>query len=63
MLWVLDHIVPKCKGGRDGLDNMAVACWMCNSIKSGNTVAWMRNKLGVIAAEKYGWFVEALRIS
>ncbi|QOY92058.1 HNH endonuclease [Paludibaculum fermentans] len=29
-LWTLDHIVPKEVGGDESLDNLAIACRMCN---------------------------------
>lgn len=33
----LDHIVPVSKGGADDAENLAAACLICNSIKSGRT--------------------------
>ena len=26
----IDHVIPKCKGGTDDLDNLVLACWACN---------------------------------
>ena len=33
----IDHVVPRCQGGKDGADNLVVACWSCNLSKSGRT--------------------------
>jgi len=33
----LDHVLPVSKGGADDPENLATACLMCNSIKSGRT--------------------------
>jgi len=33
----IDHIVPRCQGGGDELENLAVACRSCNSRKNGRT--------------------------
>lgn len=30
----LDHIIPRSKGGSDGIENMALACCYCNMAKS-----------------------------
>ena len=30
----LDHIIPRCRGGDDGIDNLALACEFCNLAKS-----------------------------
>ena len=34
----VDHIVPKSKGGEDGIWNFALACWPCNVRKNGNVL-------------------------
>lgn len=34
----LDHIMPVSRGGTNDADNLASACMMCNSIKSGRTI-------------------------
>jgi len=31
----LDHIIPKCKGGTNDIDNLAPSCWECNNGKRG----------------------------
>lgn len=33
----LDHVIPQCSGGSNAETNLATACLMCNSIKSGRT--------------------------
>jgi hypothetical protein len=33
----IDHIVPRCQGGGDDLDNLATCCSTCNSSKGGRT--------------------------
>lgn len=31
--WELDHILPKSRGGRDNIENLAIACVLCNQAK------------------------------
>lgn len=31
----IDHVIPRCKGGTNAMDNLATACWNCNRGKSG----------------------------
>src|SRR5262249_55182275 len=26
-----EHILPRCRGGTDEIDNLAIACWQCNA--------------------------------
>ena len=33
----VDHLVPKCQGGADDLDNLVAACVSCNCTKGGRT--------------------------
>ncbi len=33
----IEHIIPRCKGGGDTLDNLALACPSCNFHKSDHT--------------------------
>jgi hypothetical protein len=33
----VDHVVPRCQGGGDQLENLVVACRSCNSRKGGRT--------------------------
>lgn len=35
----IDHVLPRCQGGGDGAENLAVACRACNSRKGGRTPA------------------------
>ena len=32
--WQTDHIIPRAKGGPNEPDNLADACWQCNSVKA-----------------------------
>ena len=34
-----DHVVPRCKGGKTGWDNIVIACSKCNEIKDNKTPA------------------------
>lgn len=34
----LDHVIPQSSGGTDDPDNLATACLMCNSVKSGRSL-------------------------
>ncbi len=43
---VLDHIVPKAKGGSDSDDNLALVCGSCNSSKRHHDfIDWMCRRL------------------
>ena len=33
----VDHVIPRCQGGRDEIDNLVAACAKCNLTKSGRT--------------------------
>lgn len=33
----LDHVIPKCQGGSNGIDNRVLACGPCNTAKGGRT--------------------------
>lgn len=33
----VDHVVPRCQGGTNRLDNLALACPSCNNAKGGRT--------------------------
>jgi HNH endonuclease len=33
--WVCDHLEPKCKGGTEAVENLALTCWSCNEQKGG----------------------------
>jgi 5-methylcytosine-specific restriction endonuclease McrA len=41
----IDHIVPVSKGGKDTLDNMAVACYACNQAKGNWTLGELERRL------------------
>lgn len=32
----IDHIIPTCHGGLTAIENLAYACWACNSFKGPN---------------------------
>lgn len=33
----VDHVIPKCQGGSNGIDNLVLSCGPCNRDKSGRT--------------------------
>lgn len=33
----VEHIIPRCQGGSDDIDNLAPSCWACNNDKGGMT--------------------------
>jgi hypothetical protein len=35
--WHVDHIIPKCQGGKNEMDNLTPACASCNLKKNGRT--------------------------
>lgn len=37
--WVADHVIPRIKGGGDGLENRALSCFACNCSKRDREVA------------------------
>ena len=43
--WQTDHIVPKCRGGTDDIENLAPACRPCNASKAGYGVEQFRVRL------------------
>ena len=44
----IDHVHPRCHGGRDILSNVVCACTKCNQEKgSNNWLQWMRSMFGV----------------
>jgi len=38
----VDHIVPKCHGGTDGIENLNPSCRRCNHYKRGNSLEAFR---------------------
>jgi HNH endonuclease len=36
---VMEHIQPKCNGGKDELENLAASCYRCNEFKGAKTYA------------------------
>lgn len=42
----VDHVIPRCKGGTDDLENLVASCPTCNMSKGGRPVnQWMREPL------------------
>lgn len=41
----VDHITPRCKGGKNGLDNVTKACEYCNSLKSSHDIPSFLDKV------------------
>lgn len=55
----VDHVVPKCKGGTNDLDNLVAACERCNNCK-GDSLKWYE---GCAAIEAFGnpeWYRDIL---
>ena len=49
----IDHVRPKCKGGRDETANVVASCRRCNQEKgSQNWLDWMRQTFGVTEREQ-----------
>lgn len=55
----LDHVIPKCQGGRTNWDNIVVACTVCNAKKAGRTPSEANMKLlSVPHRPKHEMFLE-----
>lgn len=50
----LDHIIPRSRGGSNGLDNLRLACQPCNE-KRGNNVSDLVQKRPETPIEMYEW--------
>ena len=50
----LDHVVPRCKGGKTTWDNVVTSCYKCNSKKGSSTLAELGWKL-LKVPEKPSW--------
>lgn len=37
LMFTVDHILPKVRGGIDNKENMQLCCWYCNQLKGGLT--------------------------
>ena len=49
----IDHVRPKCRGGRDETANVVPSCRRCNQEKgSQNWLDWMRQTFGVTEREQ-----------
>jgi 5-methylcytosine-specific restriction endonuclease McrA len=46
--FTVDHVLPKCRGGKDRWDNFVPACYQCNAQKRERTAdeyrAWLEQK-------------------
>ena len=49
---VLDHVVPKSKGGSSRYDNLVTACWLCNSRKGSKPASLLIAKIQGEAATR-----------
>ena|ERR1051325_6588326 len=55
----VDHVIPKCRGGTNDLDNLVAACERCNNMK-GESQNWYA---GCVASEAFGnpeWYRDIL---
>ncbi|MBI1392710.1 MAG: hypothetical protein GC152_08220 [Alphaproteobacteria bacterium] len=50
--FVVDHFVPKRRGGTDRIENLVPACWNCNSSKGPKTISEFRD---YEFRREYGW--------
>jgi hypothetical protein len=49
----LDHVQPRCYGGRDITSNLVSSCVKCNQAKgSDNWLQWMRDQFGITKREQ-----------
>jgi len=49
----LDHVQPRCYGGRDITSNLVSSCVKCNQAKgSNNWLKWMRDQFGITTREQ-----------
>lgn len=64
--FVTDHVIPKCRGGTEQLDNLVPSCWECNSKKGDSTVDEFREFIryggNVIGADIYN-YLDSIGIS
>lgn len=49
----VDHVVPRCEGGRNGFDNLQALCRHCNNRKGNGVVVGRRNLRRQLAYETY----------
>jgi 5-methylcytosine-specific restriction endonuclease McrA len=43
--YVMDHFIPKKRGGTDDFENLVPACWSCNGMKRARTIEEWREVL------------------
>lgn len=60
----IDHIMPRCRGGKDTWDNMVAACGPCNNVKDDRTpeeagMRLLREPFEPKGNEKF-WFPESV---
>lgn len=48
----VDHLVPRCRGGGDEMENLVPACRTCNSIKGKRTIEEARHNFTIA---QLGW--------
>lgn len=49
----IDHIIPKCQGGANTLENRALTCKMCNLAKNRYPLSEFKNWLQYIKNSKF----------
>lgn len=65
----IDHIVPLCQGGTNGIDNLVVSCRSCNRLKGERTLeelGWAllpprASQIPKVHLERIGWTPDTIK--
>lgn len=58
----VDHIIPRSKGGKNGLDNVTKACENCNLLKSSHDINQFYEKMVDYRFKSYYMFHQSLKL-
>ena len=56
--YVLDHIIPRAKGGMNSIENYALSCWRCNIAKQDTDVGEFIEWLDYIRSDKFKCYIK-----